>query len=102
MLPLSQTVNSLYLQVHEEEGAHHQQKATQVGVMVHDHEQNAKSSGRVQPVEPVTIYVLLVLHDRPALRVHPHVLVGVPWVDESGILRRVLIGRQVVDGVLIG
>lgn len=70
--------------------------------MVHDHEQNAKSSGRVQPVQPVAFHVLLILHDGPTLSIHPHVLVGVTWVDESAILRWVLIHWQVVDGVLIG
>lgn len=29
------------LQIHEEEGAHHQQKTTEVGIEVHNHEQNA-------------------------------------------------------------
>lgn len=94
--------NRLNLQVHEEEGAHHQQKATQVGVEVHDHEQNTKSRGGVQPVQPVALHILLILHYRPALRIHPHVLVSLSGVDESTVLHWVLICRQVVDGVLIG
>lgn len=90
------------LQVHEEKGAHHQQEAAQVGVEVHDHEQDAAPGRRVQPVQPVSLHVLLVLHHWSALRVHPHVLVGLAGVDEGAILRRVLVHRQVVDGVLVG
>lgn len=94
--------NRLNLQVHEEEGAHHQQEAAQVGVEVHDHKQNAESCEGVQPVQPIALHIILVLHYRPALRVHPHVLVGLAGVDESAVLHRVLIRWQVVDGVLVG
>lgn len=89
-------------QVHEEQGAHHQQEATQVGVEVDDHEQDATPGSRVHPVQPITFHVLLVLHHRPALRVHPHVLIGLTAVDEGAVLRRILVDGQVVDGVLVG
>lgn len=94
--------NRLNLQVHEEEGAHHQQKASQVGVEVHDHKQNAEPCGGVHPVQPIALHVLFVLHYWSALRVHPHVRVGLTGVDESAILRWVPIHWEVVDGVLIG
>lgn len=90
------------LQIHEEEGAHHQQKTTQVGVEVHNHEQNANPRSRVQPVQPIVLHVLFVFHDCPALRVHPYVLVSLGRVEESAVLCWVLIHRKVVDGVLIG
>lgn len=89
------------LQIHEEEGAHRQQKSTEVGIEVHDHEQNANPRGQVQPVQPVVLHVLFVFHDCAALRVHPHVLVGRGGVEESAVLRWVLIHRKVIDGVLI-
>lgn len=92
----------LDLQVHEEEGAHHQQEPGQVGVEVHDHEQDAEPGRRVQPVQPVALHVVLVLHYGPALRVHSHVLVGCSRVDEGAVLRRVGVRGQVVDGVLVG
>lgn len=90
------------LQIHEEEGSHHQQKTAEVGVEVHNHEQNADPRSRVQPVQPVVLHVLVVFHDCPALRVHPYVLVSLGRVEESAVLRWVLIDRKVVDGVLIG
>lgn len=90
------------LQIHEEEGAHHQQETTEVGVEVDNHEQNANPRGRVQPVQPIVLHVLVVFHDGPALRVHPYVLVRLGRVEESAVLCWVLIHRKVVDGVLIG
>lgn len=36
-----------HLQIHEEEGAHHQQKTTEVGIEIHNHEQNANPRSRV-------------------------------------------------------
>lgn len=47
------------------------------------------------------LHVLFVFHHCSALRVHPHVLVGLGGVEESTVLRWVLIHRKVVDGVLI-
>lgn len=90
------------LQVHEEEGAHHQQEATQVGVEVHDHKQDAEPCGGVQPVQPISFHILFILHYGSALCVHPHVLVCLTRVDESAVLCWILIHWEVVYGVLIG
>lgn len=92
---------SINSQIHEEEGAHHQQKATEVGIEVHNHEQNSNPRSRVQPVQPIVLHVLFVFHHRSALRVQPQVVVGLGRVEKSAILHRVWIYRQVIDGVLI-
>lgn len=95
-------IDRVDLQVHEKESAHHQQEATQVRVEVHDHKQDAESCSGVQPVQPISLNVLLVLHYRTALCIQPHVLVGFSRVDESAVLCWILICRQGFDGVLIG
>lgn len=91
-----------YSQVHEQQRAGHQQEAAQAGVEVDDHQQNPQPGCRVQMVQPVALHPVLVLHHGAPLRVHPHVLVGLPSIDEARVLHGVLIGRQVVDGVLVG
>ena len=98
--PLDQKTR--YSQVHQYEGAHHQHKPAQAGVEVNYHEQDTQTGSRVHPIQPITLHLLLVLHHRPSLCVHLHVLIGRAGVDERSVRCWILIGWKVVDWIWIG
>lgn len=62
-------------QVDQQHGTDHHDKAAKRGVEVNDAEQDAGARHCVQPVQPITVQLILVQHC-PALRVHLDVGVG--------------------------
>lgn len=62
-------------QVEQQHGAHHHHQAAEGRVEVDDAQQNAAARHRVQPVQPITVELVVVEHGA-ALRVHLEVGVG--------------------------